>query len=108
MTRYLILALNGPTGGDGDEEALNQWYIDEHLPAFKSIDAVKTARRYKVMQGRVPGVEDVWPYVAVYEIETDDIDAVSAQLGEKMKVFHPALDRTQSAFIRAVQVSGDD
>jgi hypothetical protein len=107
MARYLLLALNGPTKGEGDEAALNRWYEEDHLPAFKTIKGIKTARRYKVLQGNVPGVTEVWPYVAAYEIETDDLAAVSAELGEKMRVFHPALDRTRSAFIRAIQISGD-
>jgi hypothetical protein len=108
MPRYLLLALNGPTAGDGNEAALNRWYEEEHLPAFKKIHGITSARRYKVMQGRVPGLPEVWPYVAVYEIETSDLDAVSAQLAATMQVFHPTLDRTKSAFIRAVQVAGDD
>jgi len=107
MARYLLLALNGPTNGEGDEEALNRWYAEDHLPAFKTLQEIKSARRYKVMQGNVPGLAVIWPYVAAYEIETDDIAAVSAKLAEKMKVFHPALDRTKSAFIRAIQISGD-
>jgi hypothetical protein len=107
MARYLLLALNGPTAGDGDEAALNRWYEEEHLPAFMTIEGIKSARRYKVIQGNVPGLAEVWPYVAAYEIETDDLTAVSARLAEKMRVFHPALDRTKSAFIRAIQIAGD-
>ena len=37
MARYLLLALNGPTNGEGDEDALNRWYETDHLPAFKKI-----------------------------------------------------------------------
>lgn len=112
MARYLLLALNGPTPGEsnqgeGNEAALNRWYEEEHLPAFTNIEGVRSARRYKVMQGKVPGVDEIWPYIAAYEIETDDLAAVSAKLAEKMQIFHPALDRTKSAFIRAVQISGD-
>jgi hypothetical protein len=108
MARYLLLALNGPTPGEGHDAALNRWYEDEHLPAFKTIAGIKSARRYKVMQGKVPGLDEIWPYVAVYEIETDDIAKVSAELAATMQVFHPALDRTKSAFIRAIQIAGDD
>jgi hypothetical protein len=107
MARYLLLALNGPTEGDGNEAALNRWYEEEHLPAFRTIEGIRSARRYRVMQGKVPGLAEVWPYVAVYEIETDDIAAVSAQLAATMQVFHPALDRSKSAFIRAIQIAGD-
>lgn len=107
MAKYLLLAFNGPTGGDGDEEALNRWYEEEHLPGFKSIDAVKTARRYKVLRGKVPGQEP-WPYVAAYEIETDDLAAVSRQFAERLSSFHPALDRDKSAHLMAIQIAGDD
>lgn len=107
MARYLLLALNGPTNGENDEDALNNWYEDIHLPDFKAIDGIKTARRYKVLRGKVPGLE-LWPYVAAYEIETDDFVSVSARLAERMTSFHPALDRERSANILAIQVAGDD
>ena len=107
MARYLLLALNGPTAGEGDEEALNRWYAEEHLPGFKSVVGIKTARRFKVIRGKIPG-QELWPYVAAYEIETDDLAAVSKQLGEKLSSFHPALDRTKSAHLMAIQIGGDD
>lgn len=107
MAKYLLLALNGPTVGEGDEAAYNSWYDETHLPAFKTIEGIRSARRYKVMRGKVPGLE-VWPYVAVYEIETDDLAAVSAQLGKELQAFPPTLDRTRSAYMMAVQIAGDD
>ena len=107
MPRYLMLALNGPTGGEGDEEALNRWYEEVHLPGFKAIDAVQVARRYKVMRGNLPGM-DAWPYIAAYEIVTDDLAAVSARLAKELQQFHPALDRSRSAHLWAIQISGDD
>ncbi len=107
MPRYLLLALNGPTGGEGDEEALNRWYEESHLPGFKAVPGVKTARRYKVMRGNIPGAE-LQPYVAVYEIETDDIASVSAEFAKNLQEFHPTLDRSRSGHIMAIQVQGDE
>lgn len=107
MARYLLLALNGPTDGEGDEERLNRWYEEVHLPAFRKIAAIKSARRYKVLRGKVPGVE-LWPYVAAYEIETDDMAAVSAQMAKELQDFDPSLDRSRSANIMAIQIAGDD
>lgn len=108
MAKYLLLALNGPTGGEGDEEALNRWYDEVHMPDFKAIEGIKTARRYKVIRGKVPGMEAPWPYVAAYEIETDDLASVSARLATEMRPFHPALDRENSANIMAIQIAGDE
>jgi hypothetical protein len=107
MPRYLMLALNGPTGGEGDEEAFNKWYDEVHLPDFKAIDAIKVARRYKVTRGNVPGLE-AWPYIAAYEVITDDIAAVSARLARELRPFHPTLDRSRSAYVWAIQIGGDD
>lgn len=107
MAKYLMLALNGPTGGEGDEETLNRWYEDVHMPDFKSIDAVKSARRYKVLRGNLPGME-AWPYITAYEIETDDMAAVSSRLQTELRPFHPTLDRSRSGHLLAIQISGDD
>ena len=107
MAKYMLLALNGPTAGEGDEEAYNSWYNGTHLPAFKTIEGVRSARRYKVMRGKLPGLE-AWPYMAVYEIETDDLAAVSAQLAKELQSFAPTLDRARSAHLMAIQIAGDD
>jgi hypothetical protein len=102
-----MLALNGPTAGEGDEDTFNKWYDEVHLPDFKAIDAIKVARRYKVTRGNLPGLE-VWPYLAAYEIVTDDIAAVSARLAKELRPFHPTLDRSRSAHVWAIQIGGDD
>jgi hypothetical protein len=107
MARYLLLALNGPTDGEGDEAAYHRWYEDVHLRDFRTLPAVKSARRYKVLRGNLPGM-DAWPFVTAYEIETDDLKALSAQLAEKMKDFAPTLDRSRSAHLMAMQIGGDD
>jgi hypothetical protein len=102
-----MLALNGPTTGAGDEAAFNQWYDEVHLPDFKAIDAIQVARRYKVVRGNLPGLE-AWPYIAAYEVVTDDIAAVSARLASELRPFHPTLDRSRSAHVLALQIGGDD
>lgn len=107
MARYLLLALNGPTSGDGDEDALNRWYEDIHIPAFQAIPEIVSARRYRTIRGTVPGMASPWPYVAAYEIETDDLPAVSRRMQAELSDFHPALDRSKSGNILAIQIAGD-
>ena len=106
MAKYLLLAFNGPTGGQGDEDAYNRWYDQVHLPGFKKIDAVRTVKRFKVMNGKMPGMEN-WPYIAAYEIETDDLPATMARLAAELQDFDPSLNRAQSANLFAVQIAGD-
>jgi hypothetical protein len=107
MAKYLLLALNGPTPGEGNEETLNRWYEDVHMPAFRQIPEVKSARRYKILRGRIPG-RDLWPYVTAYEIETDDLAALSVRFQKELTNFHPTLERESSGNLMAIQISGDD
>jgi hypothetical protein len=102
-----MLALNGPTVGEGDEETYNRWYEEVHMPDFKAIDAVKTARHYKVVRGNLPGME-AWPYVTAYEIETDDLAAVSRRLASDVGPADPSMDRARSVHLWTIQISGDD
>ena len=107
MAKYLLLALNGPTTGEGDEQAYHRWYDETHLPAFKKIEGIRSARRFKVLRGKLPGME-AWPYLAVYEIETDDLATVSAHLAREFQSFPATLDRAHSAHLMAIQIGGDD
>jgi hypothetical protein len=106
MAKYLLLAFNGPTKGEGDEETYNRWYDEVHLPGFRNIDAVRKVSRYKVLNGKMPGMEN-WPYIAAYEIETDDLPAAMARMSAELQNFDPTLDRSQSANLFALQIAGD-
>jgi hypothetical protein len=71
MARYKMLVLSRPMPGKEDE--YNDWYQNTHLQQVVSIPGYVSAQRFKMavnMRG-----EDVWPYMAIYEIETDDVAA---------------------------------
>jgi hypothetical protein len=108
MARYLLLAMNGPTGGEGDEEAYHRWYDHIHLPDFREMAEVVSARRFKTLRGSVPGMDEPWPYVVAYEIETNDFAGFSKKLAEKMQSFSPALDRSWSANLMTMQIGDDE
>ena len=57
------------------EEAADyhKWYNEVHIPEILSIDGFVSARRFEPME---PG----GPFVAIYEIEADDIEAARAAL----------------------------
>ncbi|EHJ61746.1 DUF4286 family protein [Novosphingobium pentaromativorans] len=96
MARYLLLALNGPTSGEGDEETYNEWYRTTHLPDLLALDGIETAERFEVVMSNTQ-----WPYVAAYTIETDDIDTLLQDMTDKPRPFSPTFDRSKSAFILA-------
>ncbi len=100
MPKYMLIALNGPTEGEGDETTYNDWYNDIHLPDLLAVEGVKSARRFRVIkQNRA-----AWPYAAVYEIETDDPDALFDRLYSDIRPFTPTFDRSKSAFVLAEEL----
>ena len=74
------------------EKEFNDWYNNVHVPDIMSTKYVKKADRYELTTP--PGklnyirglVDGRGKYIAVYEIETDDIEATMAAFGEKMSV----------------------
>ncbi len=108
MARYLLLAMNGPTAGAGDEEAYNAWYEQEHLPEFRKMPEVVSARRFRTLRGKVPGMDEPWPYVTAYEIETDDFAGFSRRLADAMQHFAPTLDRSRSGNLMTMLISPDE
>ena len=106
MAKYVLVAMNGPTP-DGNSEELEKWYREVHIPDLLSVDGINSARRYETVRGHVPSGE-LWPNVAIYEIETDDLAKVSEGMQKNCRPFHPFFDRTRSAHIFAIQTVGDE
>jgi hypothetical protein len=104
MPRYLVLALNGPTLGEGDEEEYNRLYDEVHLPDIAEVDGIKVARRYKVLRSSYPQ-EHATPYFAAYEIETDNLDQVFTDMSTNPRPFSPVLDLSRSQNIVAIELN---
>lgn len=71
MSRYKMLVLSRPT--PGNEAQYNEWYQNIHLKQIVAIPGFVSAQRFKLSVG-MRG-EDTYPYMAIYEIETDDVAA---------------------------------
>lgn len=99
MARYLMLALNGPVEGDGKESAYNDWYNRIHIPDLRAVPGIKSARRFKVMQSNLQ-----WPYVAAYEIETDDLAKTMDAMQAGLSPFDESFDRSNSAHVLALEI----
>jgi hypothetical protein len=100
MAKYIMLALNGPT--EGQEEAYNDWYSDTHVPELLNIPGIVSARRFKTVQSNLQ-----WPYVAAYEIETDDLQTVMANMQAGLSPFPVFFDRSKSAHLLAIALDED-
>lgn len=71
MPRYKMVVYSRPTPGREDE--YNDWYQNVHLRELVALPGFKSARRFRHARNLVEG--DAYPYMSIYEIETDDIDA---------------------------------
>jgi hypothetical protein len=100
MPRYLLIALNGPTGGNGDEAEYNRWYNEEHKPDLESVKGAISVRRFKtVWQQRIDK-----PYISVTEIEADNPEQIFAEMAEKASKFSEKIDRTTSIAVLGVEL----
>lgn len=93
MTRHILLVHSDPTPGRDDD--YNQWYDDVHLPDVLEVRGFVAAKRYVA----APSIHDEMPdrrYLAIYEIETDDLPGALRALSTAAKgmKIHPAFDRT--------------
>ena len=94
MTHYCFVVISNPVAGQ--EEEYNRWYTDQHLPDVLAIPGIVGAQRFKLAQPKsdLPG-----GYLALYDIETNDPQAVMAELerrsGTPQMVMSEALDMSR-------------
>lgn len=73
MKRYNLIAMTNPK--EGQDDAFNAWYDDVHIGDVFKLPGVVGAKRYRLGDSQYRDTEMEWKYMAVYEIETDDIQA---------------------------------
>jgi len=78
MGRYKLLVMTNPTAGNDD--AYNAWYSAQHLGDVLKIGDFVHATRFKAVGSA--GETAKWRYCAIYEMETDDVDAAIERLGK--------------------------
>jgi hypothetical protein len=63
-----------PVSGDKEAE-YHKWYNEIHLAELTKIEGVVSARRFAPTNGE-------GPFIAIYELDCDDLDAVVQRMGE--------------------------
>ncbi|MBH0779734.1 hypothetical protein [Nocardia bovistercoris] len=77
MVKGILLVESEPRSAE-DADAYHRWYDEIHMKEMLGIEGLVAARRFAPVTGE--GV-----FVAVYEIEADDIAHVQARLAEITK-----------------------
>ena len=79
MARYVMITQSAAL--DGRDEEYNAWYDSQHIHEICAIPGVTGARRLQATPVALgtPGA----PYIALYEIETDDLGTFMAEMGKR-------------------------
>jgi len=68
MPKGIIYVETRPASPDREAE-YHKWYNDTHLEQILSVDGIVSARRFAPTSGD-------GPFIAIYELDCDDLDAV--------------------------------
>lgn len=81
---YFFLVFNNPVAGKEDE--YNQWYNEQHAPDVVSIPGFVSAQRFVYNDVQLREVALKKPkYLVLYEIVTNDLPAVIAEVKHRLK-----------------------
>jgi hypothetical protein len=78
MRKFKLFALTTPV--DGKESDFHDWYQNRHIPEILSFPGMRGAQRYKIT-AKLLG-SDTNPWLAIYDLETDDPMAFLGALGQ--------------------------
>ena len=79
MPRYMFVVFtNAVEGRDGE---FNDWYTNRHIPDVLTIDGFVAAQRFK-LTATVPKQESAHRYLALYELDTDDLAKTQQALAD--------------------------
>jgi hypothetical protein len=74
MPKGIIYVETMPASPDREAE-YHKWYNDTHLEQILSIEGIVSARRFAPTDGN-------GPFIAIYELDCDDLDAAARGMGE--------------------------
>lgn len=77
MPRGIMVVQSAPVDPAREQE-YNDWYDNTHVPEITAVPGFVAARRYK-LHGPA-GSDDAPAYLAIYEIEADELTAPAAEL----------------------------
>jgi len=108
MPRGLLIVFSQPVSADREAE-YNDWYDHVHLQEIVGVDGFVSAARYKAAAAQLGGQPPEGPpYVAVYEVEADDLasamDALRSGMGSGAFRLSDAIDgaTTRAIFVEQI------
>jgi hypothetical protein len=79
MAKYTFVVMTNPTAGKEDE--FNEWYDKQHIPDVLNVPGFVSGQRFRIADAQMGGeASKAHKYLALYEIETDDLAGVLKEL----------------------------
>ncbi len=101
MPKYTFMVLTNPV--DGKEDQYNDWYTNTHLGDVLAVPGFVSAQRFKLSDTQRGQPPHPWGYLALYEIETNDLkqtlDTLAARSGTQAMVISEAMAPERMAFV---------
>jgi len=101
MAKHVLIAFTNPV--EGQEDAYHDWYDTTHISEILSVPGILSARRFKIKMADVKG-GPAWKFVAIYEVETDNLGETLKTLGATTGDVVSALDQSTSGTIVATEI----
>src|SRR6201997_945798 len=81
MAKSMFMAWASPVDDESEAE-FNAWYEGTHVPQVRAaIPAITSVQRYRIADVPSLGAAPPHRYIAVYEMDTDDVASAMAALG---------------------------
>lgn len=81
MPHYTFVVMTNAVDGRDDE--FNKWYDGQHVRDVLDIPGMMSAQRFKLSSVQRMKASCPYRYLALYEIETDNLQAVMDELGSR-------------------------
>lgn len=79
MAKYTFIVMTNSTAGK--EAEFNEWYNQQHIPDVLNVPGFVCAQRFCLADTQMRGeASNAYKYLALYEIETDDLAGVLKDL----------------------------
>ncbi len=80
MTKHTLVVLTN--ANEGADDAFNDWYTNTHIGDILALEGFTAAQRFKLSETQLAEGDLPYRYLALYEIETDDLAGARAALLE--------------------------
>lgn len=81
MARHVFVVFTNPVAGQ--DGTYNDWYTNQHLGDVLNVPGFVSAQRFRLSDAQRAAGPFPWQYMALYHIETDDLQKTLATLAER-------------------------